>query len=725
MKHHQRWHDDPARVRPMLATLGEAPLQSGSWAYEPKYDGIRALIAIEPSAGSRGSLPRVRIWSRLGNEKGAQFPALVEALAHATRQVTTPLLVDGEIVALDTDGEPVGFQHLQRGSTDLAFMAFDLLRQGADDLRGEPLRVRRARLDAVWPHTPRGAGRLSEQIVGGGEALFARARQLGWEGIIAKRVDAPYATARRSPDWIKVKLVRHQTCVVGGWTEPRGARRHFGALLLGVYTTEGRLQYIGHTGTGFSEAELARVASRLRPLEIPRSPFSPVPKTNERPHWTTPSLVAEVKFTEWTADDKLRHPTYLGLRDDVRPETVAREPQTPQQPASPPPGRARRAAATMPSRPRAADVPAGGESVQGLLDQLDTIQEAGGRGVLQFADGARLDVTNLGKVFWPELKLTKGDLFRHYVRVAPVILPVLDGRPLVMKRYPNGIAGQPFYQHRATERIPAAVQVATVQAGDEERPHVIGGTLPSLLYTVQLGAISQDPWFSRVGWEGIVDHVALDLDPPDGMRFRRVLDLACWIRDELETLGAVGVPKTSGSGGLHVYVRMPPGTPYDAGLLYAQIVATMVARKHPKAATVERSIAARGNRIYVDYLQNIQGKTLASAYSVRANPFAGVSTPLTWDEVEAGVSPRDFTLSSFPTRLADAGDLWSTLRASPPADLRAVLRYAEPVGTSGASTVRTTSATTKGSARGKTSATTKARGTRKAPAKTHTSKTTR
>jgi bifunctional non-homologous end joining protein LigD len=309
-------------------------------------------------------------------------------------------------------------------------------------------------------------------------------------------------------------------------------------------------------------------------------------------------------------------------------------------------------------------------TIAALLDRLDDIQQRGGDGVL-ILPGGTLEVSNLGKIFWPTLTLTKGDLLRHYVRVARVILPVLADRPLVMKRYPNGVAAKPFYQHRAPNRVPDGVRVEMVETGHERRPHLIGGDLTTLLYTAQLGSISQDPWFSRAGSEGAIDHVAIDLDPPDGLPFARVLDAARWVRDELEALGAPGFPKTSGSGGLHIYVPMPPDTPYDTGLLFCRIVATKVAQRHPAAATVERSIAARGRRIYVDYLQNVLGKTLASAYSVRANAFAGVSAPLTWDDVEHGVSPKDFTLRNFGTRLEEAGDPWAALRTAKGATLTA------------------------------------------------------
>lgn len=313
-------------------------------------------------------------------------------------------------------------------------------------------------------------------------------------------------------------------------------------------------------------------------------------------------------------------------------------------------------------------------AVSGLLEQLDAIDDGGGNGVLNLPGQQHLEVTNLKKTFWPALKLTKGDLIRHYVRVAPYLLPVLADRPLVMKRFPNGVAAKPFFQHRAPSPVPRGVRVDSVSTDNERRPHVIGGDLLTLLYTAQLASISQDPWFSRTGSDDVVDHVAIDLDPPDGLPFATVLDVARWVRDELATLRAPGFPKTSGSRGLHVYVPMPPDTPYKAGLVFSQIVATRVVHKHARQATVERSVASRGRRVYVDFLQNIRGKTLASAYSARANDFAGVSTPLTWDEIEQGVSPKDFTLPTFGDRLAEVGDVWAGLHRSKGADLAATAR---------------------------------------------------
>ena len=692
-----RGNESIALVQPMLATTGDAPLTSPLLAYEPKYDGIRAIVLIEPHSADTDQRPGVRMWSRLGNEKTAQFPEIVSALqewaAHARDR---SVLLDGEIVALDPSGRPTGFQNLQgrihviadrkgprrtpiEPQTPTALILFDLLRDGDEDLRHRSFRDRRARLEQVTRGLDDARLRLTEQAIGDGRPLYSRAQREGWEGLIAKRLDSRYQSGRRSPDWCKIKLVRQQTCVVGGWTEPRGSRGFFGALLLGVHDETGLLRYVGHSGAGFSEAELGRVWQQLRPLASSECPFTPRPKTtNERPHWVTPRLVAEVKFTEWTADGILRHPTYLGMRDDVMPKSVRKEPDIGKERKRAQPrvrsghdAQSPAAGRRSPRAPQSASVAAAAQKQ--LLSQLDSIDERGGNGTLELPDGQRLEVTNLRKVFWPKLKLTKGDLIRHYVRVSSAILPVLAGRPLVMKRYPNGIDAKPFYQHRAADKLPPGIRMEVADAGNERRPHIIGGDLLTLLYTAQLASISQDPWFSRVGSEAFVDHIALDLDPPDGLPFARVLDVARWVRDELVKLKAPAFAKTSGSGGLHVYVPMPPETPYEAGLIYAQIVATMVANAHPKHATVERAVAARGQRVYVDYLQNIRSKTLASTYSARANEFAGVSTPLRWEEIDAGgLTPQDFTIVNFGERLASVGDLWAGLLRSKGADLRAV-----------------------------------------------------
>ena len=695
-----------AAPKPMLATLADAPLVDKTLVYEPKYDGIRAIVDVTPSPAGAD----VRIWSRNGNDKTRQFPGIADALKRAKSRVR--VVLDGEIVALDEAARPTGFQRLQgrmhlTGDADIqrldrmqpaAFIVFDLLREGDEDLCRLPLASRRERLEAFVKRAfPAGDGtlRISEQVRGDARALEARAKSEGWEGLIAKSAASPYRAGRRSPAWRKIKLVHEQEFVVGGWTEPRATRSYFGALLLGVFD-EDRLVYVGHTGTGFDQKELARVWTLLQARAIGASPFSTRFKTNEPAHWVRPDLVAQIKFTEWTADGRLRHPVYLGLRDDKPARDVVREagaaphkgaPYTPGGPPST--GRRDATVATASTRADPVGRPFTGRrgkradvaALTPVLDQLRALEDARRDGTLELPSGDRIGVTNLAKPFWPALKLTKGDLLRYYVEVSPLLLPAIADRPLVMKRFPNGVAGKAFYQQRSrAERPPSGVRIERLPAGldpihDEDPLRFVGGSLTTLLYMTQLAAISQDPWFSRVQSPEDADYVAIDLDPADDAPFARVLNVARWVRDELASLNVPSVPKTSGSSGLHIYIPLPPHTSYESGLLFCQIIATIVASRHPKAATVERTVARRPRgTVYVDYLQNILGKTLATAYSARASEYAGVSTPLTWNEVDEGVDPRAFTIRTAPSRFHEVGDVWASLRDIKPANLEAVFR---------------------------------------------------
>ena len=657
----------------MLATLAAPPLTGEGLLFEPKYDGIRALVHLPPASDEAG----VRMWSRLGNEKTTQFPSIVRALEPVREKLKAPLLLDAELVALDADGRPAGFQRLQgrihlRSERDVAvvdkaqpvaMIAFDLLRDGDDDLRGLPLTERRARLEKRLGACTSETIRISEQVARDGRALHERARREGWEGLIVKEARSPYQSGRRSPAWRKLKLLNQQEFVVGGWTDPRQTRAHFGALLLGVRDERtGALTYVGHTGTGFNQAELERVWKLLKAREVPESPFSNRIKTNEPAHWVRPDLVAQVRFTEWTADEKLRHPVYLGLRDDKRAAEVTRE-----SPKKDPP---------FPPLLRGSN-----SSVSSVITQLRALEDARRDGTIELPDGSRLGVTNLHKIFWPKSKLTKGDLLRYYAAVFRFILPAVEDRPLVMKRFPNGVGGMAFYQQRSRqEKPPQGVRIESIPdeldpVSEADARRFVGGSLLTLLYMTQIAAISQDPWFSRVQSPLDADYAAIDLDPGEGASFSRVLEVARWVHDELEALRVPAVPKTSGSRGLHIYIPLPPGTSYESGMLFCQIVATLIASRHPKAATVERTVRARPKgTVYVDYLQNILGKTLATAYSARASDFAGVSTPLTWQEVHEGVDPQDFTLVTAPRRFDQVGDLWARLRTAKPADLEAVFR---------------------------------------------------
>ncbi len=661
-----RWPRTDDVPQPMTATLaapGEVPLTSQRLVYEPKYDGIRAIAVIRPGSPT----PSVALYSRNGNDKAAQFPEVVRALRVLAASLTGSTVLDGEIVALDARGEPTSFTRLQgrmhlSGARDIdaqaarvptAFIVFDLLRVGAEDLRPLPLTLRRARLEALL-HT-RTDERLREGIysAGDGRALFERARREGWEGLIVKDADSRYESGRRSKAWRKVKLKKRGEFLVGGWTRPKGTRAVLGALVLGEPVGRGPgagLRYVGNVGTGFDGKTLAMLGAKLKPLARATSPFTDGAPPRDT-QWVTPTLVCEVEYAEVTPDGHLRHPVYLGLRDDVAPAAIRDD--DPRRP------------------PSSSDDP----RTRALLSRLEELEDAGRDGTLDLGDGLGLDVSNLRKVFWPAHGLTKGDLLRHYVRVAPYILPVVADRPLVMKRFPNGVKGKSFYQHRAPDPLPAGVRVALIEddKGGEPVPQLIGGSLVTLLYCAQLAAISQDPWFSRLGELDEASMVALDLDPMPGVPFRQVLDVARWLHEAIDLLGLPAVPKTSGASGLHIYFPLAPGTSYESGLLLCQILATTVASQHPRVATIERTVAKRGRTVYVDYLQNIKGKTLASAYSARASEFAGVSTPLRWDELDEDIRPEDFTIANVDERLRNVGDLWNPVMSGPPVDLHAVL----------------------------------------------------
>ena len=714
------WRDAPRDVRPMLAESAPSSAHARLLArpelvFEPKYDGIRALVALDGAVAPS-------IYTRLGRDKTEQFPDLAEPLATFGRRLRRPVLLDGEIVATAENGAALPFQHLQerlhatggavRAATrhvPAALVVFDLLRDGDEDLRPLPFTERRRRLERVMRLNDSDELRLVDSTTGNGVALAARGRERDWEGLIVKRPGGRYASGSRGPGWQKVKFTRTEEFVVGGWTLPRGSRPHFGALLLGYYADDearpasAALVFAGQVGTGFTDAELDRLAGLLAPLAAEASPFVELahPKPSEKRRWVEPVLVVQTTFSQWTPDGVLRHPVHAGLREDKQALDVRlprrRPPAAPATPAaaSPPaPANRRPQRARYPATGRrtaiATDPPAApahpDPAVDDLLQQLEDMERGRRRGTLVLSDGARIPAGNLHKVFWPEPGITKGELLRFCLRIAPYLLPVVADRPLVMKRFPNGVAGKSFYQHRAPDPLPEGLRVATVRESPEKPgsvvPYLVGGQLQTLLYMAQLAVISQDPWFSTLADIEAADLVALDLDPMPDASFERVLDVACWLHDELDRLGVPCFAKTSGSEGIHIFIPLPPGTPYEAGMIFCQIVATVVADAHPAAATVERMVRQRRpDAVYIDYLQNIYGKTLACAYSARASPFAGVSTPLTWTEVHEGVAaglrPHDFTMRSIFERLERVGDLWAALRTAAPARLEAAFAYGE------------------------------------------------
>ena len=663
-----------ASLEPMYASIG-TEIPGEGWTFEEKYDGVRVLAYATPGD--------VKLITRNGKDKAKQFPEIVAALKKLSSQARRTFVLDGEIVAL-IDGEPARFQELQRrmhvkdshiierneSSNPAALVLFDILMDGDEILLREPWSERRARLvkrigKRVTPQL-----RLTDSKEGNGKKMLEEARREGWEGLLAKRIDAPYEPGHRSRNWLKLKIEFKEEFVVGGYTEPRNSREHIGAILLGYFDGD-RLIYVGHTGGGFSRESLQDMHRRLKPLARKAPPFVETPKTNEKAHWVEPKVVVEVKFSEWTADRRLRQPIFLGVRDDKDAEDVGIEKPSVQRK---PGGRiarsrtrptiAARAQAKGRRSPTAAKrsrkTSAANDS-DALIAQLNEIEKKRGDGALDFGTGTSLKVSNLDKVFFPQEKYTKGDVMRYYARIADLILPTILDRPLVLKRFPNGIDGESFYQQKAAETTPAGVRVEEIVTDNgDKQPRYIGGDLLTLLYTIQLGAISVDPWHSRVPHLEYADYTIIDLDPGPRANFGRVVEIARWTKEVIDGFGLNAAIKTSGSRGLHIYLPLPPRTPNEAATLVAQVIATKLTAAHPKEATIERFVKARGAAmVYVDYLQNIQGKTVAGPYCVRAKPGATVSTPLKWTELTDALDPRDFDLGNAAERFEKVGDIWS------------------------------------------------------------------
>jgi bifunctional non-homologous end joining protein LigD len=671
-------------ITPMMASIGTEIPTGDRWTFEPKYDGIRVLAF--------ASGDRVKLITRNGKDKAFQFPEVTAGVRALARRRKRPFVLDGEVVAFDGDS-PARFQALQnrmhvQGETDIsghatstpsALVAFDLLVDDEDVLVSEPWTVRRRRLERLLGANPPRGVRLGDTGPGDGAKLLARARRDDWEGIIAKRTDAIYQPGARSRDWLKLKVEFRQEFVIGGYTEPRNTREHLGALLLGYYDGDDFV-YVGHTGGGFTRESLAAMARRLKRLERKSSPFSTRVRTNEEAHWVRPEVVVEVKFNEWTDDGRLRQPIFLGVRDDKDAREVTREATSVQRGArrrggasgavkreragaaartkatrSPRAARAHGAGGTAPSRPAL--------GASGLAAELEAAEREGRDASLTLGRGVTVALSSLDKVWFPGRAggFTKGDVLRHYVRVAPLILPVMADRPLVLKRFPDGIDGEAFYQQKAPRNPPEGVRVETIEDADGDRvDRLVGGTLATLLYQVQLGTISVDPWHARVDTLGFADYSVIDLDPGPRAKFDRVVEVATYVKAELDRLGLHAAIKTSGATGLHIFLPLPLRTSNESALLIAQIVATRVAVAHPKEATVERTVADRPKAtVYVDYLQNVLGKSVAAAYAVRAKPGATVSTPLGWDELTSSLDPRDFTIETITERFARVGDLWN------------------------------------------------------------------
>jgi len=606
-------------IEVMKPATADRAFSSPHWTFELKYDGFRMVAAREEG--------RPRLLYRSGRDATDLFPELARAVA----ALPCSLVMDGEAVVLDPQGRP-DFGRLQRrgllsrradalqaalGDPATLYL-FDLLAWEEFDLRPLPLTARKALLRQVLPKV--GPLRFAEDIPEHGEALYGEVTRLGLEGVVAKKLISPYRPGR-SADWQKIRADRVADFVILGWTPATGQSAGIGKLHLGLYEG-GRLVYSGRVGTGFDGKELKEIRDKVTRRNTPGVPGL---ASSSRSVWVEPELVCEVRFKEWTGGGNLRMPVFVRLRDDKRPEECL--------------------------KPGTEEPPERSETPE--MPETPTPQPAGKEKRTAAAPSRGPELTNLDKVFWPEEGYTKGDLLAYYRTIAPYLLPYLKDRPLVIDRYPDGIAGKSFYQKNAPGKAIEKVRTAPIWARGSSREieYLLVDDLDALLSVINLGAIPLHIWSSRIETLDRPDWSILDLDPK-GAPFASVIEIAQAIRALAEEMELPAFIKTSGGSGLHVLLPLAQQITHEQSRQLAELMARVIVAELPKIATIERNIAARGGRVYIDFLQNGHAKLIAAPYSVRPLPGAPVSTPLRWEEVNGKLDPKKFTIQTMPKRVA-------------------------------------------------------------------------
>jgi bifunctional non-homologous end joining protein LigD len=605
---------DAAALRPMLATSEERPFRRAGWLFELKYDGVRAL------AEKRGE--HVRLFARSGAERTRQYPELARALRHLP---IDDAVLDGEIVALDGLGRS-SFERIQRRFTPsdpaalararrevpVALYAFDLLGVAGFDLRALPLATRKALLARLVPRC--GFVRFADHVEHDGLAVFEAAQQHGLEGVVAKRADSRYEAGVRTRSWLKLKVPRTLALAIAGALPRRGAPRAIGSLIL-AGRRDGEWVHAGNVGSGLGDETLGTLDEALAVRRLAKPAFRGGPERwPAGARFARPELVCRVRFTEVTSAGLLRHPVFVALEEGADPLECK----------APAPAQA---------------------AVALAAERVAPAEERGG----EPADAPRL--TRLDKVFWPVEGYTKGDLLAYYERVWPWIAPYLRDRPLVLTRYPDGIEGKSFYQKNAPEFTPAWVQRAEIEGTD----YFVCNELRTLLHVVNSGAIPLHVWSARLDRLERPDWLILDLDPKQAP-FGAVVRVARHLHALFEALEAPHFVKTSGQAGLHVLLPLAAAYTHDESRALAEAIARTVCAELPEIATVTRPVAARGDKVYVDFLQNGRGKLIAAPLCVRPRPGAPVSMPLSWSEVTQRLAPSRHTIRNAVARLERRGD---------------------------------------------------------------------
>ena len=651
----------PKDIKPMLSTLVDEPFSSHDWLYEIKWDGYRAVAYIHQGD--------VELSSRNLNSFAKTYTPVTNAL----KELSFSAVLDGEVVAINDKGVPdfQALQNWQNAPVALQYYVFDILWVNGYDLTDLPLVKRKEVLQKLLP-----AGneviKYSDHIVGDGENFYKVAAKQGLEGIMAKKADSTYQINGRSKAWLKIKVTHRQEVVIGGYTEPRNSRSHFGALLLGVYEGS-ELIYVGHTGSGFNTKSLSEVYKKLQALETATCPFSKKPKTNMPVTWVKPKMICEIKFSEWTKEGVARHPIFMGLRTDKKPTDVHMElttnteemvkkaedkKATPKKAAKAAPAKIAAVSTPKKAATKTATKSVKTKSAGKIKTEEVQLSLEGGTDQLITLDGQELKLTHLDKVYWPKEGIQKIELINCYLRMSPYILPYLQHRPESLNRFPNGINGQNFYQKDMKGKAPSWIETHTdfSESTNKHIDYLVCNNQATLVYLANLGCIELHPWHSRVQTWQCPDWCLIDLDP-EGIGFDKVIECAHVVKKVLDSIGAPSYVKTSGSTGLHILIPLGAKYTYDQSRQLAEVIVTLVNAEIPSYTSLERSPAKRPNKIYLDYLQNRQTQTAAAPYSLRPKPGAPVSTPLRWEEVKKGLTPTTYHMYNILDRVQSEGDL--------------------------------------------------------------------
>lgn len=611
----------PSDWKPQLATLADEPFDNPDWIFENKFDGYRALAFIEDG--------KVKLVSRNGLAF-TKYPELEETL----EKIPHDVVLDGEIVVEDSTGKS-RFQWLQNyelkpKNGKMKFYVFDLLYFNGFDLRDLELIQRKKLLKAILPKLT--GIEYSDHVIGDGTKLFKQAEKKGWEGIIAKKAASKYHTGKRTKDWLKIKTEMQQEVVIGGYTDPQGSRKGLGALLVGYYK-DGKLIFAGKVGSGYTESVLIDLQKKLDKISRKDSPFESTPRM-KGVHWTEPELLAQVKFTEWTETGSMRHPVFLGLREDKKPKQVVAEKPVVNTSDMDEPERSKSSSKSK------------SKSKANAKSSSDIPK-------------SKVEFSNLDKVFFPKEGITKGDIIRYYDSIADYILPYLKDRPQSLRRTPDGIKKEGFFQKNVAGMVPKWVKTKKIksESQDEDIEWMLCQDRDTLLYMANLGCIEINPWSSRVKTLDNPDYIIFDLDP-NKADMKKLVTTALKVKEVLDRLKIKGYVKTSGGKGIHVFIPIKPKYTYDQTRDFSLLISQMVHRELPDITSLERMPKKREGKIYLDYLQNGRGKTMASIYSVRPREGAGVSTPLEWDEINDKLDLTKFNLKTIPKRLEEKGDLW-------------------------------------------------------------------